>query len=154
MDKVIIALNTQVYADSFSQVEFLLEQKVIKNLDDIKVLGDGSLAGVDVQRFSEKEKLFREKRRVEFNIPNESFVFIYLGRINLEKGNPNLPLHEIMEESNSSYDISFMAKVIRSLGKNCKTVDMEYGNQTPVKMLFEMPSMAKAEYYLAPRVEY
>lgn len=75
-------------------------------------------------------------------------------RINLEKGNPNLPLHEIIEESISSYDIGFMAKIIRSIGKNCKTVDMEYGNQTPVKMLFEMPSMAKAEYYLAPRVEY
>ena len=63
MDKVIITLNTQVYADSFSQVEFLLEQKVIKNLEDIKVLGDGSLAGVDVQRFSEKEKLFSGKAK-------------------------------------------------------------------------------------------
>ena len=87
MDKVIISLNTQVYADSFSQVEFLLEQKVIKNLEDIKVLGDGSLAGVDLQRFSDTEKeIFREKRRAEFNIPHESFVFIYLGRINIDKG--------------------------------------------------------------------
>ena len=87
MDKVIISLNTQVYADSFSQVEFLLEQKVIKNLEDIKVLGDGSLAGVDLQRFSDMEKeIFRERRRAEFNIPNESFVFIYLGRINIDKG--------------------------------------------------------------------
>ena len=87
MDKVIISLNSQVYADSFSQVEFLLEQKVIKNLEDIKVLGDGSLAGVDLQRFSDTEKeIFREKRRAEFNIPHESFVFIYLGRINIDKG--------------------------------------------------------------------
>ena len=87
MDKVIISLNTQVYADSFSQVEFLLEQKVIKNLEDIKVLGDGSLAGVDLQRFSDMEKeIFRERRRAEFNIPHESFVFIYLGRINIDKG--------------------------------------------------------------------
>ena len=87
MDKVIISLNTQVYADSFSQVEFLLEQKVIKNLEDIKVLGDGSLAGVDLQRFSDMEKeIFRDRRRAEFNIPHESFVFIYLGRINIDKG--------------------------------------------------------------------
>ena len=87
MDKVIISLNSQVYADSFSQVEFLLEQKVIKNLEDIKVLGDGSLAGVDLQRFSDMEKeIFRDRRRAEFNIPHESFVFIYLGRINIDKG--------------------------------------------------------------------
>ena len=75
-------------------------------------------------------------------------------RINLEKGNPDLPLHDIIEESISSYDIGFMAKIIRSIGKTCKTVNIEYGNQTPMKMLFEMPSMAKAEYYLAPKVEY
>ena len=96
MDKVIISLNSQVYADSFSQVEFLLEQKVIKNLEDIKVLGDGSLAGVDLQRFSDTEKeIFREKRRAEFNIPHESFVFIYLGRINIDKG-----INEIIQSFN------------------------------------------------------
>lgn len=75
-------------------------------------------------------------------------------RINLEKGNVNLTLHEIIEESISTYDIVLMAKIIRSIGKTCTTVNMEYGNQTPVKMLFEMPSLAKAEYYLAPRIEY
>ena len=96
MDKVIISLNSQVYADSFSQVEFLLEQKVIKNLEDIKVLGDGSLAGVDLQRFSDTEKeIFRERRRAEFNIPHESFVFIYLGRINIDKG-----INEIIQSFN------------------------------------------------------
>ena len=75
-------------------------------------------------------------------------------QISLEKGNPDLTLHDFTEESISSYDIGLMAKVIRSIGKTCNTVNLEYGNQTPVKMLFEMPSMSKAEYYLAPRVEY
>ena len=75
-------------------------------------------------------------------------------RINLEKGSPDLTLHDIIEESISSYDIEYMTKIIRSIGRTCNTVNMEYGNQTPVKMLFEMPSMVKVEYYLAPRVEY
>lgn len=75
-------------------------------------------------------------------------------RINLKKGSVNLPLHNIEEESVSSYDIGFMAKIIKSIGKSCKIVNIEYGNQTPVKMKFEMPSRAKAEYYLAPRIEY
>lgn len=75
-------------------------------------------------------------------------------KINLKKGSVELPLHDIEEESISSYDVRFMAKIIKSIGKNCKIVNIEYGNQTPVKMLFEMPSMAKAEYYLAPRIEY
>ncbi len=75
-------------------------------------------------------------------------------KINLKKGSVDLPLHDIEEESISFYDIKFIAKIIKSIGKSCKIVNMEYGNQTPVKMVFEMPSMAKAEYYLAPRVEY
>jgi glycosyltransferase involved in cell wall biosynthesis len=33
-----------------------------------------------------EKEIFRERRRAEFNIPNESFVFIYLGRINIDKG--------------------------------------------------------------------
>jgi proliferating cell nuclear antigen len=75
-------------------------------------------------------------------------------KINLKKGSIDLPLHDIEEESISSYDIGFMVKIIKSIGKSCKIVNMEYGNQTPVKILFKMSSMAKAEYYLAPRVEY
>jgi proliferating cell nuclear antigen len=75
-------------------------------------------------------------------------------KINLKKGSIDLPLHDIEEESVSSYDIEFLAKIIKSIGKSCKIVNMEYGNQTPVKILFEMPSMARVEYYLAPRVEY
>jgi proliferating cell nuclear antigen len=75
-------------------------------------------------------------------------------KINLKKGSADLPLHDIEEGTISSYDIEFMAKIIKSIGKSCKIVNMEYGNQTPVRMIFEMPSRVKAEYYLAPRVEY
>jgi len=46
-----------------------------------------------------------------------------------------------------------MAKIIRDIGRASKTVNMEYANQHPIHILFEMPSMARVEYYLAPRVE-
>ena len=75
-------------------------------------------------------------------------------KINLEKGCTNLPSHDFMEESISAYEIVFMTKIIKSIGKMCKVINMEYGNQTPVKMYFEMPSMANAKYFLAPKIEY
>ena len=86
MDKVIILLNSRVYADSNSQVKFLYENKVISSIGDITVLGNGSLAGVDLDIFTNKKDKIREEKRASFNIPDSAFVFIYLGRINLEKG--------------------------------------------------------------------
>ena len=104
----------------------------------------------NIERMSEHLVMNSLENGIEFSGKGD----IGDAKIKLEKGNPNLPLHEITEESISSYDIGLMIKIIKSIGKTCKLVNMEYGNQTPVKMLFEMPSMARAEYYLAPRVEY
>ncbi len=46
-----IAFTNQTYADSRSQVVFLLENGVVSNREHIKVVGEGSLAGVDLERF-------------------------------------------------------------------------------------------------------
>tara|TARA_Y100001970_G_scaffold61075_1_gene77913 strand:- start:21259 stop:22437 length:1179 start_codon:yes stop_codon:yes gene_type:complete len=86
MDKLIIALNTEVYADSNSQVNFLHNNGVINELSEIIVLGNGSLAGVDLETFTSKDQSYRLKLRQQFSIPADSFVFLYLGRLNSEKG--------------------------------------------------------------------
>ena len=75
-------------------------------------------------------------------------------KVNLEKTHPDLSILDVSENSCSMYSIDYIAKIIRNIGKTCNNVNMEYGTKTPMKMIFEMPSMAKAEYYLAPRVEY
>jgi len=74
-------------------------------------------------------------------------------RIDLEKGNPDLSSFNVSENSISAYSLEYMTKIIRSIGKACKSVNIEYGNKTPMHLLFQMPSMTKVEYYLAPRVE-
>jgi len=51
------------------------------------------------------------------------------------------------------YSLEYLAKIIRHIGRTCKSVDFEYGEMTPMHMLFELPSMARVDYYLAPRVE-
>ncbi len=73
--------------------------------------------------------------------------------VDLEKGNPELSSLEVSKDSSSVYSLEFMAKIIRNIGKASKNVNMEYGTQTPMHILFEMPSMTKVEYYLAPRIE-
>lgn len=74
-------------------------------------------------------------------------------KINLVKGNSELKEIMSSEDSSAAYSLEYMAKIIRDIGRASKTVNMEYANQHPIHILFEMPSMARVEYYLAPRVE-
>ena len=74
-------------------------------------------------------------------------------KINLEKGNPDLTEIISSENSSSVYSLEYMAKVIRDIGRASKVVKLEYSNRNPIHILFEMPSKARVEYYLAPRVE-
>ena len=74
-------------------------------------------------------------------------------KIDLLKTDPDLEVLDATTESTSIYSLEFMAKVIRSIGRASKSVSMQYGTQTPMHIEFEMPSMTKVAFYLAPRVE-
>lgn len=86
-DRVIGALNTRCYTDSFSQQKFLVEQGVVKS-EKISVLGHGSFAGVDLKRF-DASRFPRSERvtlKAELQIEAGSKVVIFVGRITKEKG--------------------------------------------------------------------
>jgi len=74
-------------------------------------------------------------------------------KIKIEKGNPDLKEILSTEISSAVYSLEYMAKVIRDIGRASKVVNMEYADKNPIRILFEMPSKARVEYYLAPRVE-
>lgn len=86
-DRLIGALNTVCYADSPSQRGFLLEQGLLTP-GKLKVIGSGSLAGVDVDRFSrahfpvESCVALRHSLGIEAHTP----VLLFVGRITAEKG--------------------------------------------------------------------
>lgn len=70
--------------DSPSQQQFLINQKVLTKERSI-VFGVGSVSGVDLKRFKPSKKVLTEVRH-ELGIPEDAFVFIYLGRLNKDKG--------------------------------------------------------------------
>ena len=86
-DRLIGRLNSRCYADSASQRRFLVEQGIIE-AGRISVVGAGSLAGVDVQRFDRHRisAVQGESLRRELNIPEKAPVVLYLGRITVDKG--------------------------------------------------------------------
>jgi glycosyltransferase involved in cell wall biosynthesis len=83
-DKLIGALTTHNIVDSHSQLDFLVKQHVL-HPDKASVFGSGSVGGVDLTRFKKNIHL-RKLVRKELSLPNESFVFLYLGRLTKDKG--------------------------------------------------------------------
>lgn len=83
-DRLIARLATQVLADSASQRAFLIAQGIV-TASKSAVLARGSICGVDAARFR-PDAAARERIRRSHGIPADAIVFLYLGRINRDKG--------------------------------------------------------------------
>ncbi len=84
MDRIISKLATNILVDSASQRQFLLNEDVV-NLAKSSVLAQGSISGVDTVRFKPNENI-RLKMRQQFSIKNEETVYLFIGRLNRDKG--------------------------------------------------------------------
>lgn len=84
MDKLIATLNTNILVDGNSQREFLITEKVLKETDSL-VLANGSISGVDTDKFR-PDKKYRSEIRNSLGITDEQVVFIFLGRLCKDKG--------------------------------------------------------------------
>jgi glycosyltransferase involved in cell wall biosynthesis len=84
MDRIIAACATHVLVDSPSQRDFLLREGVVSEQKS-RVLGKGSIAGVDAERFK-PDPAARARLRGEIGCRNGECVFLYLGRLNRDKG--------------------------------------------------------------------
>lgn len=87
LDRLTIKLNNHCYADSESQKQFLINEGVCKK-DEITVLGQGSLAGVNLERFDPDRfsEIKKNELRHSLNIKKGSLVLIFVGRITRDKG--------------------------------------------------------------------
>lgn len=84
IDKLIATLNTNNLIDSHSQRNFLIKQKVISKNKAV-VLLSGSISGVDVNKFCFDEKI-KQKLQNKYKINNNEIVFMFIGRLNTDKG--------------------------------------------------------------------
>jgi glycosyltransferase involved in cell wall biosynthesis len=85
LDRLIYKLNTKVLVDSPSQRDFLIDQKVITSSKSL-VLGSGSVAGVDSNRFRPNKAAPMELRnQLGISDPNAKII-LYVGRFRKDKG--------------------------------------------------------------------
>ena len=85
LDRLIAFLCTKVYADSRSQMEFLIKNGVVAK-NDISVIGAGSLGGVNFSRYSSSSLESQSQLLIKFGIEPTRFKFLYVGRLNRDKG--------------------------------------------------------------------
>ncbi|WP_440677266.1 glycosyltransferase [Candidatus Pelagibacter sp. HIMB1587] len=84
IDKIIFLISHNVLIDSISQRKFLIKEKVISKKKSI-VFHKGSVGGVNINKFKFNKKK-RNFLRKKYLISQNTFVFLYLGRINKDKG--------------------------------------------------------------------
>lgn len=84
MDRVIAWCATHILVDSPSQRAFLLEEGVVTP-EKSRVLGKGSISGVDATRFK-SDPGARSEMRARLGYRDDSVVFLYLGRLHRDKG--------------------------------------------------------------------
>jgi len=83
-DRLIAMLATSLLADSLSQKKFLVAEGIASS-QDIQVLADGSICGVDTLRFSPNEGA-KKKIRSQLGISENAIVVLFIGRLKKDKG--------------------------------------------------------------------
>ncbi len=83
-DKVIVLCDNHIMLDGKSQQAFMEQEGVLRK-GQSEVFGNGSISGVDSKRFMPDVNT-RQKIREQLGICNSTICYIFLGRLNHDKG--------------------------------------------------------------------
>lgn len=101
-EKLVCKLSTWIEPDSKSNLEFAHSEGLYpKNKGS--VIWNGSASGVSLEKFDiSKKQEYRQKIRSEYSIPDDAFVYGFVGRITRDKGiNELLEAYKLIMNENS-----------------------------------------------------
>ena len=84
MDKVIVLLDTNLLVDGEGQRQFLIKEGILSEKNSL-VLANGSIAGIKLDKFVISADIRNEERK-RLGLSDEKVVYIFLGRLNHDKG--------------------------------------------------------------------
>lgn len=113
IDKYTVTLNTHSLVDGKPQMQYLEENGILKQGSG-RVLANGSICGVDVEKFKPSSNI-REAERKKFGIKDDEIVFSFMGRLRKEKG-----ILELFEAFNELLAVHDRIKLV--LIGNCEDV--------------------------------
>jgi glycosyltransferase involved in cell wall biosynthesis len=83
-DCLVAMLSTNINVVSETERDFLIKEGVISS-EKSTVLANGSISGVNLNRFK-LDKVVRENLRLQLGLKDTEIVFLYIGRLNKDKG--------------------------------------------------------------------
>lgn len=84
MDKLLVKASTEILVDSSTQLNFLRKENILNDHEGT-ILNKGSISGVSLKKFKfDIDK--REALRKHYNVNSSDHVFMFLGRVNKDKG--------------------------------------------------------------------
>ena len=84
IDRIIATLDTKLFVDGEGQRQFLIRERVLK-ADNSMVIANGSIAGVRLERFVISDDV-RNNERAKLCLKDDDICYIFLGRLNHDKG--------------------------------------------------------------------
>lgn len=85
LERAICRCSTEILCVGFRLKDLLFREHICGRNAPVKVVGNGSVNGIDTSRF-DRSLFNRTRLRSELHISPDTFVFCFVGRINREKG--------------------------------------------------------------------
>jgi glycosyltransferase involved in cell wall biosynthesis len=87
VEKLTYSFATKVYPNSFGLKQIIVDEGFCKE-NKLKVIGQGSSNGIDTKHFSPDtvSEQQRQELRSKYNLNDEHFVFVFIGRLVGDKG--------------------------------------------------------------------
>ena len=105
VDRFTVWVNTHLLVDGKSQQKYLIENGILKE-GQSSIIANAAICGVDVDKFSPNTDI-REKERLKLGLKESDIVFIFMGRMNREKG-----IYELLEAFNHLAKDNIDAKLL------------------------------------------
>jgi glycosyltransferase involved in cell wall biosynthesis len=142
-DRIIVRCATNLLAVSPSQRDFLISNRIV-GASKIDVVANGSISGVDASRFSPNDSA-RQRLRISHAIPSDSVVFLYLGRLNPDKGVIDLfEAFSLVAQKNNSHHLMIVGPDEAGLESECMKLAQSFPGRVHRVGFTENP-----EFYMA-----
>lgn len=131
IDRIIASLDNHILVDGESQRQYIIKNHIV-SAEKSKVLGAGSICGVNTEKFNPSVEI-RTRMRKHYKFDENKVVFAFMGRLNREKG-----IFELYDAFNN-IALNHPEAVLACWGRdegNCLTELSKYANIKESKNFF------------------